>query len=217
MRHKAWARPELASCPFCVQDPPALRQLWAYAFPKQQPLVLELGCGKGVFLARTACDDPDTNYIGVDIKSEVLAPAKRCIETVYAQAGRDVSNVLLLSFDITRIPLIFSEIDTVSRIYINFPNPWPKERHQKRRLTHRRQLMNYRAFLADHGEIFFKTDDQPLFEDTLNYLAECGYGLQAVSRDYHADFPGSLVYLSEYEEMFTARGLPTYYIEAFKE
>lgn len=217
MRRKPWARPELADCPFYIKDPLALRQLWHYAFPKQQPICLELGCGKGGFLARTACDDPDTNYIGIDIKSEVLGSAKRCIETIYAQAGRAVDNLLLFSFDIARIPLIFSETDVISRIYINFPNPWPKERHKKRRLTHPRQLKNYRAFLPHLGEIHFKTDDRPLFEDTLEYLSQCGYGIRVVSRDYHSDFPSSLIQTTEHEEMFMAQGLPIYYIEAQKE
>lgn len=217
MRHKPWARPELADCLFFVKNPPALRQLWAYAFPSQQPIYLELGCGKGGFLAKTACDDPDTNYIGIDIKSEVLAPAKRCIETVYTDAGRNVDNVLLFSFDIARIPLVFSETDIISRIYINFPNPWPKEQHKKRRLTHPRQLMNYRAFLADRGELFFKTDDPGLFEDTLDYLRQSGYSIKTVSRDFHADFPGSLAHHTEHEEMFIGQGLPIYFIEAQKE
>lgn len=217
IRRKPWARPELAECPFCVKNPPAMRENWHYAFPVKQPIHLELGCGKGGFIAKTALGDLHTNYIGVDIKSEVLVLAKRNIEQAYGNAVQNINNLLLTSFDISRINLVFSPSDAVSRMYINFPNPWPKERHKKHRLTHTRQLMQYREFLANDGEIFIKTDDGELYRDTLLYLEESGFYINYRTTDYYLDFPGSLVAMTEHEKMFTAEGLPIYYIEAVKE
>jgi tRNA (guanine-N7-)-methyltransferase len=217
MRRKPWARPELAACPFCVQNPPALRGRWREAFAKEQPVHLDLGCGKGVFLAGMALGNPKINYIGVDIKSEVLALSKRNAERSFAAAGRPVENLLIFSFDISLLDLVFSPGDFVSRIYLNFPNPWPKERHKKRRLTHPRQLGAYRTFLADGGDILFKSDDQALYRDTLVYFNEAGFCVEAASEDFRRDFPGGPAPISEHEEMFSAAGLPIYYIAAKKQ
>ena len=93
----------------------------------------------------------------------------------YEGENRPVDNLLLCSHDIERVGLILSEQDAVQRIYINFCNPWPKPKHWKKRLTHPRQLMNYRAFLKDGGEIRFKTDDADLFESSLGYFRQCGF------------------------------------------
>ena len=216
IRHKPWARPELAACPFYVKDPEAMRQFWHYSFPRQLHLCLELGCGKGGFLAKTAAADPGTNYVGVDIKSEVLALAKRSIESVYEQQEKAPDNILITSFEAALIDRYFSPEDTVSRIYINFPNPWPKERHKKRRLTHTRQLRKYRAFMSDSSDIVFKTDDGPLFCDTLGYLETSGFKVVLASENYHSDFPDSLSPKTEHEQMFMEQGLQIFYIEAVK-
>ncbi len=214
LRRKPWARPELAACPFFVDEPAALRGRWAAAFSAPQPMELELGCGKGTFIASLASRRRECNYVAVDLKSEVLALAKRRAEEEYARAGAPVDNLLLLSQDIERLPLIFQPgADRFRRIYINFCNPWPKPRHHKHRLTHTRQLGMYRDFLIPRGELHFKTDDDALFEDTLGYLAQAGYEILALHRDLHAaGLPGNIP--TEHEELFAGRGVPIKYLIA---
>ncbi len=209
IRRKAWARPELELCPFYVKDAPALIGGWAKRFGNNKPIYLELGCGKGRFVSPNAAANPQINYIAVDIKSEMLAFAKRNIEECFNKAGRqDIDNVLITSFDIARICLMLKESDRVDSIYINFPNPWPKEPHKKRRLTHTRQLLQYRVFLKEDGKIHFKTDDRPLFDDTLGYLDQAGFAVTELSTNlYENGVPNGTV-LTEHEEMFIRDGKP---------
>ena len=112
LRRKPWARPELAACPFFVDAPQEVRGSWASQFPRKAPIYLELGCGKGGFLAHEAAAHPEVNFIAIDLKSEVLALAKRKVEAALSAAGRpaaQVDNVLLMSWDIERLHLIFGE------------------------------------------------------------------------------------------------------------
>ena len=215
MRAKKWARPELAACPYFIKEPAANRGKWAAAFRKKQPLYLELGCGKGGFLAQLAFENPDINFVGIDLISDVLAVARRKIQELYDQNERPVENVLLTSIEITRIELDFSEKDVADRIYINFCNPWFKHSQHKKRLTHPFQLEKYRAFLKDGGEIWFKTDDDGLFGDSLRYFAEMGFTVAYQTEDLHqSGFTPN--YLTEHEEMYTAQGIKTKFLIAKK-
>ena len=208
MRYKPYARPELAAWPHSVDDPPAQRGRWAEVFSgPTRPLRLDLGCGKGVFLADVALRDGGYNHLGLDIKSEVLVVAKRNIEQLYAQAGRAVDNVAIASQEIERIGDALAVEDDIERIYINFCNPWYKSGHAKHRLTHPRQLVCYRDFLREGGEIWFKTDDDPLFADSLRYFEYTGFEVNWLSRDLHRDEPAFNV-RTEHENMFAARGVP---------
>lgn len=214
MRRKPWARPELAACPFYVPDPPSLLGRWRGQFANRSELFIELGCGKGGFIAHVAAAHPERAYLAVDIKSEVLALTKRHIDAAFAEAGRAPDNILIMSWDIERIDLMLSPEDRTDTIYINFPNPWPKNRHRKKRLTHTRQLSKYRAFLKDGGRILFKTDDDALFEDSLGYFDEAGFTVEAAVGDlYENGVPAGLV-LTEHEQMFLSHGLPIHFIRA---
>ena len=168
IRRKPWARPELAACPFCIDDPENHIGHWQELFPKRQLLHLELGCGKGGFMAQKAVQNPQINFLAVDIKSDILGLTKRNIEKAYEQAGKEVDNVRIFAYDIERILQVLDRNDEVERIYINFCNPWPKKKHKKKRLTYPRQLFFYQEFLKDGGEIWFKTDDDELFEESLD-------------------------------------------------
>ena len=217
LRRKPWARPELAACPFFVDEPEKNRGRWREAFPRRGPLFLELGCGKGGFLAAQAAAHPEVNFLGIDIKSEVLALAKRKAEAALLAAGRPadrVDNLLLTAQDIERLFLIFGEEERVDRIYVNFCNPWPKPGAQKHRLTHTRQLTAYRRWMGEGAELWFKTDDPGLFEDTVaRYLPESGYRLLYLTRDLAASgFAGNVP--TEHEEMFSARGIPIRFLIA---
>ena len=147
MRVKKWARPELAACPYYVIDPEGARGRWAARFPKAQPMYLELGCGKGVSTCRMALEDPAHNYLAVDLITSVLGVARRNAEEAY-RGMREVDNLILTNFHIEYIYKYLSGQDRVERIYISFCNPWDKRPKQaKHRLTHPRQLRQYRAFL----------------------------------------------------------------------
>ncbi|MEG0752125.1 MAG: tRNA (guanosine(46)-N7)-methyltransferase TrmB [Oscillospiraceae bacterium] len=216
MRRKPWARPELDACAFYVKDPPSLLGHWKSAFARPElPMQLELGCGKGGFIAPVAASTPDVNFLAVDIKSEVLALTKRALDKEFADASRSVDNALIAAFDIERIHLVLGADDIFERIYINFPNPWPKDRHKKKRLTHPRALAHYRDFLSDDARLFIKTDDDELYTDTLGYLSESGFEIVTSSFDLYSECAPTLP-LTEHEQMFISRGLPIHYIEAAK-
>ena len=216
IRRKPWAYPELCASPLFVREPQNVIGNWREAFPAAQPLALELGCGKGAFAAAYAVARPEMNLIAVDIKSEVLVMAKRKLEAAYKEAGTEQTNALLMSFDIERIRLMLDSRDTIEEIYINFPNPWPKNQHKKKRLTHPRQLEQYRAFLRDGGALNFKTDDDELFEDTKKYLLSCGFELAAVSEDIYADGLADSLIATEHEKQFVELGKKIKYVRATK-
>lgn len=209
LRRKPWARPELEACDFYVKEPAEYFGKWKSFFGNENPIHLELGCGKGGFISKMAAYNADINYIGIDIKSEVLVLGKRKIESEFKSAGREkIDNVKIMPQDIERIFLMLSPEDRVDRIYINFCNPWPKLKQQKKRLTHTRQLLKYRSFLNDGAEIWFKTDDDDLFEASLEYFNESGFEEVFVTRDLHnSGFEGSVA--TEHEKMFTEEGIPT--------
>jgi len=206
MRKKKWARPLLAASDCYADDPAALRGHWAEAFVQQQPLHVELGCGKGVSTAQMACDNRGINYVAIDISPDVLGCARRNLAERY---GSDpVDNILLTRLDIEHITAFIAPEDPVERIYISFCNPWDKRpKHRKRRLTHPRQLMQYRTFLREGGEIWFKTDDAALFHDSLTYFRVCGFTCVYSTEDLHASgFTPN--YVSEHELKYTAAGVP---------
>lgn len=204
IRRKPWARPEIAQCPFCISCPQELKGKWKSAFKNSElPLHIELGCGKGGFVSVSAVQNPDINYIAIDIKPEMLALAKRKTEQAFAQCQRSVDNVRLFVYNIDKIDEVFDKNDNAERIYINFCNPWPRNTHKKRRLTYHRYLMKYREFLK--GELWFKTDDDDLFKESLKYFEQSGYEIIYKTFDLHSSgFEGSIE--TEHEKMFTEMG-----------
>jgi tRNA (guanine-N7-)-methyltransferase len=205
MRRKPWARPELAACPYYIQNPSEYKGKWSGIFDSGKPLYMELGCGKGGFIAQAALKYPDINFIAADIKSEMLAYARRTIEQFFSVAGREVKNIRLISQNIELISSSFGENDGIDRIYINFCNPWPRAKHKKRRLTHVRQLEQYKTFLKNGGEIHFKTDDDELFEESVQYFNDTGFKISYITRDLHSsDYKFNIV--TEHERVFSAEG-----------
>lgn len=206
IRRKKWAAPELAACPYYVENAETMRGKWHEAFAdNSRPLYLELGCGKGVFAAQHALKYPDINIIAADIKADMLAVGRRTIESMFSAVDKQHDNIYLLRMNIADISKFFADEDTVDRIYINFCNPWNRGKHNKRRLTHTRQLVQYRNILKSEGEIRFKTDDDTLFEESLVYFEEAGFEITYMTRDLHAEnFPDNLV--TEHERMFSEEG-----------
>lgn len=214
LRKKPWARPELEACDFFIINPKEYKNKWNDSFKnKENKLYLELGCGKGTFIAVHGSENKDINYIAIDIKDEVLVLAKREIEKAYEEKDEKIDNLKLLAQEINLIEEMLGEEDKVSRIYINFCNPWPKERHKKRRLTHTRQLEKYKVFLEKTGEIWFKTDDDTLFEESLEYFKESNFNIEYITYDLHqSGFEGNVV--TEHERMFTDKGIKTKFLIA---
>lgn len=206
LRKKPWARPELEACKFFITNPSDYKGKWKKSFANDNPIYLELGCGKGTFIAVHGSENEDINYIAIDIKDEVLVLAKRNIEKAYEDKNKEIDNLKLMAQEIALINDIFNEEDVIDRIYINFCNPWPKERHKKRRLTHTRQLENYKNFLAQDGEIYFKTDDDELFDESIEYFKESGFNIEYITYDLHkSDFVGNV--RTEHENMFSEQGI----------
>lgn len=216
MRKKPYAEAELHGWPYFIQEPAVFAGRWQEAFSEKRPLRLELGCGKGRFISVAAAQDGAHNYLGIDLKDEVLVVAKRNIEAALAERGAAPGNALIMSQDIERICDIMAPADRVEDIYINFPNPWPKPRHQKRRLTHTRQLEKYKTFLAPGGRVYFKTDDGALFDDSLLYFEESGFEITYLTRNAHCapDLPFDI--RTEHEEMFSEQGVPIKFLTAIQ-
>ena len=215
IRRKPWARPELAEWENCVDVPAENRGKWHSVFKNDAPLMIELGCGKGGFMSKLAVAHPEINFIAVDIKSEMLGLAMRNIKREYAAANREVDNVYIFSQEIMLINKVFSAEDVCDRIYINFCNPWPKTHDHKKRLTHNNQLMQYREFLKDGGEIRFKTDNDDLFLSSKRYFTECGFELTFVTEDLHnSGFEDNI--MTEHEKMFSEQGIPIKFLIAKK-
>ena len=210
MRTKKWAKPELAVCPYFTDEAETHRGHWRELFEKDQPLHLELGCGKGVSTAAMVYDNQDTNFIAMDITCNVLGDTRRNIAKTYGE--QPVKNAMITRYNIEDIRKVFAPEDRVERIYINFCNPWSKRpKYAKRRLTHPRQLMQYRDFLVDGGEIWFKTDDMPLFTESLPYFQACNFQMRYLVNDLHAaGFEPN--YISEHEKMYTEKGVPIKFV-----
>lgn len=222
MKFKPWAKEELETSPFYIDTPQQCKNKWKTAFENEQELHLELGCGKGNFIAQLSKQNQNINYIAVDLVDAMLGMAKRNVEAAYGirkstvaekieneiEKQKVVKNLKLIRYDISRISDIFGEQDEIRRIYINFCNPWPRGKHHKKRLTHERQLEQYKKFLK--GEIFFKTDDEELFNDTIKYFERSGYEIIKITRDLSNEenfWNGEQNVETEHEKMFKAEGI----------
>lgn len=175
-------------------------------FESEKPLYIEIGCGKGGFINSMAEQNPDINFLAIEKNQDVLVLAME------KALNSGVKNLKFVSGDAQML----GDMNTKSkadRIYINFCDPWQKTRHKKRRLTHERFLKIYQEILKEHGEIHFKTDNQKLFEFSLNSFSDYGMRLKNITLDLHAsDFKGNV--LTEYEKLFSEKGQPIYRCEA---
>lgn len=207
IRFKPWARPELEASQFYIDNPQDYKEKWETLYKNKSPMHIELGCGKGSFISKLAAENKNINYLAIDLVDAMLGLAKRNIEQTYKEQNQEIDNVILTRFDIERIFLILGKKDKVERIYINFCNPWPRGKHHKKRLTHIRQLEKYKGFLSNHGEIYFKTDDDNLFQDSLIYFKECGFEIikQTYDLTNEPDFWNNIE--TEHEKMFKEQGI----------
>ena len=208
IRYKKWARPELEASKFYIDNPEELKGKWKEKFKnRNNPLHLELGCGKGQFISNLAVKHQEINYIAIDLVDAMLGLAKRNVEKIYEENNIEPTNIYLTRFDIERILLILDKKDEVERIYINFCNPWPKRKHRKKRLTHTRQLEKYKEFLKPNAEIYFKTDDDDLFNSSIGYFEETGFEILKKTYDLHSENIFEENIETEHEKMFSDQGI----------
>lgn len=206
LRKKWWARPELESSEYVVTNPREYKGRWKDVFGNNNDIYLELGCGRGGFIAASAEKEKNVNFIGIDLKDEVLIYALRKIE----ESG--IENVRLVPLNICWIGEVFDK-NEISRIHINFCNPWPKHRHNKRRLTYPKFLSLYKEFLKPQAEIWFKTDDKGLFEDSIKYFKESGFDITYLTYDLHnSGFEYNI--MTEYETKFAGIGMKIMFLIA---
>ena len=205
IRRKKWAQKELEESKFYIDKPEEFKEKRQEKFAKKQDLHIELGCGKGLFIASLASKHKDINYIAVDMIEAMLGLSKRNIEQAYNYEYPE--NLFLIRANVERLTDVFASSDMVKRIYINFCNPWPKKKHNKKRLTHPRQLVQYKEILTDDGEIYFKTDSDELFEASLEYFPESGFEIVTKTFDLHNEpiFGENIV--TEHEKMFSDEGI----------
>lgn len=205
VRKKSWTEEELKSNQYIVHNPEELKGKWAELFGNNNPVFVEIGCGKGRFISQNAVVYPDINFVGIERQPTVIACAAR-------KVANDAKNMALICGNVENISDFF-EIRELKRLYINFCDPWPKKKWAKRRLTHHNFLESYKKLFGDEGEIFFKTDNQDLFEFSLNEFCENNWKLSNIALDLHkSDY--QLNIMTEYEEKFSEKGMPIYRLEA---
>lgn len=204
LRNVTGSREMIADSRFVVHEPMEQKGKWKEVFGNDRPIHIEIGMGKGRFMMDLAAGNPDINYIGIEKYSTVLLRAIQKMEAC------ELSNLRFIRMDAEDICEVFGKGE-VAKIYLNFSDPWPKDRHAKRRLPSRQFLERYHEILAPEGRIEFKTDNVDLFDFALEELEPAGWKLEAVTRDLHHDekmMEGNI--MTEYEEKFSSKGNPIY-------
>ena len=205
MRRKKNLFPRLERCAdITVKEPEKLKGRWRELLGRES-LFVELGCGKGAFTARTAAEDPEAGFVAVERVADAIVVAME-----RAKAA-ELSNVRFVWADVKKLGDIFAPGEA-DGIYINFCDPWPSRKNAHKRLTAPGFLMSYREVLKKDGRIFFKTDNQELFTYSLKSFGQCGFECVSVTRDLHAS--GTCGIMTDYEEKFSAQGVPICRCEA---
>lgn len=205
LRNIAGSREVIAESSFTVKEPEKMKGLWRKeVFGNDNKIHIEIGMGKGRFLMDMAALHPDINYVGIEKYSSVL------IRAIQKQEQLLLPNIIFIRMDAENICDVFAPSE-VDRIYLNFSDPWPKDRHAKRRLPSREFLKRYDKILVPDGVVEFKTDNKDLFDFALEEVEPAGWTLDAVTRDLHNDpvmNEGNV--MTEYEERFSSMGNPIY-------
>lgn len=205
MRNKPWAIPELKENKLIFFDPVDKKGTWQEEFGNNNPIHLEIGAGWGKFSLTKAANNKDINYVAMEMESNV-----------FVYAGRD-----FLASKLTNIRGIrglaqqldqFFDQGEIEKIYLNFSNPWPANRHKKRRLTHPRQLETYKKILKESGIIELKSDDRDFFNESIDYLKESGFEILEIDNNLPFDKPGNIV--TEYEAKWRKMGKPINFLKA---
>ncbi len=204
LRNVPGSREVIAAHPLCILEENPQAGNWAGIFGSDRPIHIEVGMGKGQFITTLAIQNPEINYIGIEKYSSVLVRGLEKLEALEPCP----SNIRFIRMDAENICSMFAEGE-VSRIYLNFSDPWPKDRHAKRRLTSLQFLKRYNKILAPGGQIEFKTDNRDLFQFSLEQVEPAGWKLISSTWDLHHDETmNSGNVMTEYEQKFSAQGNP---------
>ena len=212
MRHrrKPWSEAEMANNKALVTNPTENKGKWNEVFGNDNPIYVEIGCGKGGFLSEMSKLYPNINFIGMEKEDQIVAAAlKKSRESGVGE------NIRFMVENVANINEIF-ETGEVERLYINFCDPWrQRKKWAKRRLTHRNFLNLYEVLFGEKGgEVFMKTDNQPLFDFSLNEIADKGWRLHNISLDLHnSDYEGNV--MTEYEKKFSEMGQPIFRLDGY--
>ena len=210
LRHIKGAEDQIAQSPFVIQDPERNRGTWDQVFGNHNPLEIEVGMGKGKFIMDLAAANPEINYLGIERYSSVL------LRALQKRSELELRNIFFLRIDAKEMADYFAKGE-VSKIYLNFSDPWPKDRHAKRRLTSPGFLEVYDHILTPDGVIEFKTDNRELFEYSLESIPASGWKLQMSTFDlHHSQFLDGNV-MTEYETKFVAEGKPICKLIAYRQ
>ena len=189
---------------YVVQDEKSKKGCWSEVFGRKAPLHIEVGMGKGQFMMQLALQNPDINYVGIEMYSSVLLRAVQKMEET------PMDNLRFIRMDAREIEEVFDKGE-VDKIYLNFSDPWPKDRHAKRRLPSRQFLARFDQILKKEGNLEFKTDNRDLFDFAVEEVEPAGWKIDAITYDLHHDEVmnrGNI--LTEYEEKFSSKGNPIY-------
>lgn len=201
LRHIRGAEDAIADSPYVIRDPASHRGRYGELFGNSHPIRIEVGMGKGKFLMEMAALNPDVNFIGIERYCSVLLRALQKREEL------ELANLFFLCVDAKELSGIFAPGE-VERIYLNFSDPWPKDRHAKRRLTSPEFMKVYDEILQKEGTVEFKTDNQELFSYSLESIPAAGWQIRQFTRDLHHSPMAEGNVMTEYETRFSAMGNP---------
>lgn len=200
----------VAANDYVVHDPEQYKEKWNTLFGNDHPIHIEIGMGKGKFIMQLAASHPEINFIGIEKYSSVLLRALEKRKEI------ELSNLYFIRFDAEYLNNIFGQ-EEIARIYLNFSDPWPKDRHAKRRLTSKEFLSKYNLCLKKDGEVIFKTDNRMLFDFSVEEAKIAGWKLRDLTYDlHHSEYLDQNV-MTEYEERFVAMGNPIHKLTAYRD
>ncbi len=203
LRHIPGSEEEIANSPYVIQNPENKKGLWKEVFGNENPIEIEVGMGKGRFIMELAQKNPNINYVGIERYPSVL------LRGLQKRAEFELSNIYFMCIDAKNLPEIFAQGE-VEKIYLNFSDPWPKDRHAKRRLTSEEFMAVYNQILASDGTVEFKTDNKGLFDYSLESIPAAGWEIKEHTYDLHHSDMGIGNVMTEYEEKFSSKGNPIF-------
>lgn len=209
LRNITGSREEVAKDKYVINDPEKLKGIWNTLFGNMNPIHLEIGTGRGKFIMELSKQNSNINYLGIEKYSSVL------LRALEKRREEELSNLYFMRLDAEYLTSIFVE-NEIHKIYLNFSDPWPKDRHAKRRLTSRQFLSKYDKCLKKDGVVIFKTDNRSLFDFSLEEIQVAGWKINKKTYDLHnSDYIDGNI-MTEYEERFVSEGKPIHMVEIYR-